>query len=120
MCCLLAENLTLTPSEKVKKEPVLQMQNGSTAQKFKENPTDSSGMLFEEIAHTLDVSEGDPGWENMDTDDSELKHDLESWTLNRKVRNTRVFMAPIIFLVLIIFLDICIYVSIYINTSYYI
>lgn len=80
MCCLLAENLPLAPSEKVKKEPVLQMQNGSTAQKFKENPRDSSGMLFAEIAHTLDVSEGDPGWENMDTDDSESKHDLESWT----------------------------------------
>lgn len=80
MCCLLAENLPLAPSEKVKKEPVLQMQNGSTAQKFKENLRDSSGMLFAEIAHTLDVSEGDPGWENMDTDDSESKHDLESWT----------------------------------------
>ena len=93
MCCLLAENLPLAPSEKVKKEPVLQMQNGSTAQKFKENLRDSSGMLFAEIAHTLDVSEGDPGWENMDTDDSESKHDLESWTLNRKVRNTRAFMV---------------------------
>ena len=59
MCCLLAENLPLTPSEKVKKEPALRRQNGSTDQKFKENPRDSSGMLFEEIAHALDVSEGD-------------------------------------------------------------
>ena len=63
-------------------------------------------MLFEEIAHTLDVSEGDLGWENMDVDDSESKHELESWTLSRNVRNTRTLTAPIIFLALIIFLDI--------------
>lgn len=119
LCCLLAENLPLTPSEKVKKEPVLQMQNGSTAQKFKENPRGSSGMLFEEIAHTLDVSEGDLGWENMDVDDSESKHELESWTLSRNIRNTRTLTAPIIFLALIIFLDIY-FISLYINISYYI
>ena len=53
----------------------------------------------------------------MDIDDSELKHDLARWTLNRNVRNTRAFMAPIIFLALIIFLDIYLCISIHINIS---
>lgn len=41
-------------------------------------------MLFEEIAHTLDVSEVTLDGKTWMLSDSESKHELESWTLSKR------------------------------------